>query len=122
MPSPEASDFLDGGSDFTLNMKEFDETYMTTKPTSVTSHSARYDPVTKPKHYNQDSDIECIDAIEACTGTNFPFYLQGNVLKYLWRYEYKGNPVEDLEKAKWYLEKLIHVLKDTKLKNNIEGV
>jgi len=32
--------------------------------------------------------------------------LKGNTLKYLWRYNYKGKPVEDIEKARWYLEKL----------------
>ena len=124
MLSPQAKDFIGNpfGSDFNVNMNEVDETYMSTKPTSVTPHIVRYDPVAKPKHYNQDNNIECIDAIEACIGKNFPSYLQGNVLKYLWRYEYKGKPVEDLEKAKWYLEKLIFVLKDTKLKNDLEGV
>jgi hypothetical protein len=34
-------------------------------------------------------------------------YLKGNVQKYLWRYEKKVNPVEDLKKARWYLERLI---------------
>ena len=64
------------------------------------------DIVDHPPHYNQ-AGIECIDAIEAALGAeNFEFYLQGNVMKYLWRYRYK-NGVEDLHKAKWYLEKLI---------------
>ena len=35
-------------------------------------------------------------------------YLQGNILKYLWRYDYK-NGVEDLKKAQWYLAKLIEI-------------
>jgi hypothetical protein len=34
-------------------------------------------------------------------------YLKGNVLKYVWRYRYKGKPVEDLKKARWYLDRLI---------------
>ena len=58
-----------------------------------------------PKHYNQ-TEIECIEAIEAATDSGFEYYLQGNVIKYLWRYRYK-NGVEDLKKARWYLEKLI---------------
>lgn len=66
------------------------------------------DLVNKPKHYNQ-SGIECIDAIEAATGDGFEFYLQGNILKYLWRYRYK-NQSQDLEKAAWYLEKLIETV------------
>ena len=36
-------------------------------------------------------------------------YLKGNVLKYVWRYE-KKNGVEDLEKAQWYLKRLIDSL------------
>jgi|TARA_X000001316_G_C922107_1_gene36929 hypothetical protein len=63
------------------------------------------DAVNHPQHYNQ-AGIECIDAIKAATDEGFEYYLQGNILKYLWRYRYK-NGVEDLKKAQWYLEKLI---------------
>jgi len=63
------------------------------------------DNVNNPKHYNQ-SGIECIDAIRAATGEGFEYYLQGNILKYLWRYRYKNN-LEDLQKAEWYLKELI---------------
>jgi len=68
---------------------------------------AGVDMVNSPPHYNQ-SGIECIDAIEAATGLGegFEYYLQGNIIKYLWRYRYK-NGTEDLKKAQWYLEKLI---------------
>ena len=65
------------------------------------------DVVNHPKHYNQ-SGVECIDAIKAATGDGYEYYLQGNILKYLWRYRYK-NGVEDLKKAEWYLKKLIEV-------------
>ena len=65
------------------------------------------DNVNKPPHYNQ-SGIECIDAIQAATGDGFEYYLQGNIMKYLWRYRYK-NGIEDLKKAQWYLNKLIEV-------------
>ena len=63
------------------------------------------DMVNSPPHYNK-SGIECIEAIKAMTGDGFKFYLQGNIMKYLWRYRYK-NGVEDLKKAKWYLSELI---------------
>ena len=63
------------------------------------------DMVNSPPHYNK-SGIECIEAIKAMTGDGFKFYLQGNIMKYLWRYLYK-NGVEDLKKAKWYLSELI---------------
>ena len=64
------------------------------------------DMVNHPPHYNQNG-VECIDAISAATGDNFKYYLQGNIMKYLWRFDYKGKAVEDLSKAKWYLDKLI---------------
>tara|TARA_R110000850_G_scaffold125739_5_gene244323 strand:+ start:79 stop:366 length:288 start_codon:yes stop_codon:yes gene_type:complete len=66
---------------------------------------ANADMVNKPPHYNQ-AGIECIEAIKAATGTGYKSYLQGNIIKYIWRYEYK-NGVEDLKKAHWYLERLI---------------
>ena len=64
------------------------------------------DMVNSPPHYNQ-TGIECIHAISAATDKGFKYYLQGNVMKYLWRFDYKDKPLEDLQKAKWYLEKLI---------------
>jgi len=70
------------------------------------------DMVNHPEHYNQ-YEIECIDAIKAATGDGFEPYLQGNILKYLWRYNYK-NGIEDLKKAQWYLSKLIEVKNDNK--------
>ena len=63
------------------------------------------DMVNKPPHSNQ-AGIECLDAIRAATNEGYEFYLQGNIIKYLWRYRYK-NGVEDLNKAKFYLERLI---------------
>ena len=62
------------------------------------------DPV-NPSHYKQGG-IECIEAIKAALGEGFPDYLRGNVMKYLWRYD-KKNGVEDLKKARWYLDRLI---------------
>ena len=61
--------------------------------------------VDNPPHYNK-AGIECIEAIRAATGDGYEYYLQGNIMKYLWRYRYK-NGTEDLEKAQWYLSKLI---------------
>ena len=65
------------------------------------------DPVNRPSHYTA-GDIECIDAIKASMSTEaFLGFLKGNVQKYMWRYEKKVAPVEDLKKAQWYLSKLI---------------
>ena len=49
------------------------------------------------------------------TDDGFEYYLQGNIMKYLWRYRYK-NGVEDLKKAQWYLNELIDELEDDKVK------
>lgn len=70
------------------------------------------DMVNHPSHY-ADAAIECIEAIEASmTKEAFCGYLKGNVQKYMWRYEKKINPVEDLKKAIWYNTKLIEVLEN----------
>lgn len=64
----------------------------------------RFDPVTRPEHYTS-GDIECIDAIREVLGRDaFLGYLRGQVLKYCWRADKKGNVVQDLRKAKWYLD------------------
>ena len=68
------------------------------------------DPVNAPIHYNAGS-IECIEAIEESMSSDaFRGYLKGNCMKYLWRYSYKGKSLEDVQKAQWYLQKLIGAL------------
>lgn len=58
--------------------------------------------VNHPSHYNVGK-IEVIDAIEEW-GLNFSL---GNAVKYIARADYKGNPIEDLEKARWYIDREI---------------
>jgi hypothetical protein len=62
------------------------------------------DPV-NPSHYKQGS-IECIEAMKVALGGGFLGYLRGNAIKYLWKYD-KKNGIEDLKKARWYLDRLI---------------
>ena len=69
------------------------------------------DMVNQPPHYNQYK-VECIDAIESATNSGFEFYLQGVIIKYLWRYRYKGKQKEDLEKSQWYLSLLIEEIEE----------
>lgn len=65
------------------------------------------DLVNHPPHYTS-KDVECIDWIEMMlTPEEFKGYLKGNVLKYVWRCEQKGKPIQDNSKAVWYLERLI---------------
>jgi hypothetical protein len=63
------------------------------------------DPVNHPEHYTS-GNIECLDAIRAALGDNYKYYVQGNVLKYIWRFNHK-NGLEDLKKARFYLDDLI---------------
>ena len=70
------------------------------------------DVVNSPPHYNTGS-VEAIEAIEASlSGDGYRGYLKGNVMKYMWRYEKKAKPVEDLKKARWYLDRLISVFEN----------
>jgi hypothetical protein len=58
-----------------------------------------------PKHYK--GEIECIDAIKSSMSKEqYSGYLKGNIMKYIWRHE-KKNKIEDLQKAKVYLDWLI---------------
>jgi len=63
------------------------------------------DVVNQPAHYN-NGNIECIDYIQQQLGDDFAAYLEGNMIKYIHRWKYK-NQIEDLRKARWYLERLI---------------
>ena len=76
----------------------------------LVEEESEQDNVNSPSHYTKGG-IECIDAIEASmTREAFLGYLKGNVQKYVFRYESKSNPTEDLKKAQWYLNKLISKL------------
>ena len=70
--------------------------------------------VSHPSHYNQG--IEPIDIIESWD-LNFSL---GNAIKYILRSPYKGKQIEDLEKARWYIDREINRLKDEMVKKNIE--
>jgi len=60
------------------------------------------DPVNNPKHYtSHPSGIECIQVTE-----HMGFNL-GNAIKYIWRADLKGDALQDLEKARWYIEREI---------------
>lgn len=66
-----------------------------------------FDPI-NPSHYNAGGDgIECIDAIHEALGDDgFHGYLRGNIIKYVWRLGKKGSPLEQAQKAQWYIETL----------------
>jgi hypothetical protein len=72
-----------------------------------------YDPVNKPAHYNLAEGIECIDYIRQVLGEDgFIAYCHGNLIKYQHRHRYKSNPQEDMEKAQWYLNRMVETKKE----------
>lgn len=78
---------------------------------SITNKVEPADNVNHPQHYQSKSGLETIDVIEAFTeglvggeATN-----TGNVLKYMCRWKSK-NGLEDLKKARWYLNRLIGIV------------
>ena len=68
------------------------------------------DNVNHPRHYTNGA-VECIDAIASAVVGKKPLeaVCVANIIKYLWRYDAK-NGLEDVRKAKWYLDHLETVL------------
>jgi hypothetical protein len=77
------------------------------KPLKVIEKEEVKDNVNHPSHYTQGA-IECIEAIKEATKGLFGIeaVCTANIIKYVWRWKFK-NGVEDLNKAKWYLDRLI---------------
>lgn len=60
--------------------------------------AAKPEAVEHPRHYNASkSGVECIDVVR------YMSFSLGNAVKYLWRFDEKDKPVEDLKKALWYV-------------------
>lgn len=97
------------GSTPVISKKETTESYITSdsvkdlyvttdvKPVSISNM------IDHPSHYNKGK-IEVIDFIE---DQQLPFHL-GNVVKYIARAGSKGDKLEDLKKARWYLDRYIN--------------
>jgi hypothetical protein len=67
--------------------------------------------VSHPDHYQSPTGLETIDVIEAFTAdlVGIEATDTGNVIKYMCRWKHK-NGLQDLKKAKWYLEHLIRYI------------
>ena len=73
------------------------------------------DPVNHPKHYTEHpSGVECIQITECMN------FCLGNAVKYIWRADLKGG-VEDLEKARWYINREIERRHHEDRRNNKEA-
>lgn len=70
----------------------------------------KVETINHPSHYGGDKPYEAIKVIEAW---KLGFHL-GNVVKYISRWNKKGDPIENLEKAVWYLQRKIDILKERK--------
>ena len=83
------------------------------RSTDITyENEVQFDNVNSPAHYKHGKK-ETIDVIRDCMESDeYHGYLKGNVLKYVSRYKWKGEPLEDLEKAQWYLNRLVKEVKD----------
>lgn len=63
--------------------------------------------VKHPSHYNQGG-IECFDVIKAALGEDgFQAFCHGNAIKYTFRAKYKGKYIEDMKKARFYIDQII---------------
>jgi hypothetical protein len=84
----------------------------------ASAQSDERDMVNSPAHY-ADGKIETIDYIVDVLGEwEAISYCHGNVIKYTGsRLFKKGNPIQDAEKAVWYLNKMIELMEKTKGKN-----
>ncbi len=72
------------------------------------------DSVNHPKHYTTNpSGVECITVVEHMS------FNVGNAIKYLWRTDLKGDALEDLKKARWYVDREIARRTRVELSNDI---
>ena len=71
--------------------------------------------VNHPSHYQTNSGNECIDVMEACTEelNGAEAVNTSQIIKYIWRWK-KKNGLEDLKKARFYLDRLIKHVEKTK--------
>lgn len=107
LPKPPAMDwaFIEKHKGNTLAMPQYEESACCDggrMPCPTT------DKVNHPAHYQTASGLECIDVIEAL-GDGLA-YCRGNAIKYLWRLGKKGEALEDVRKAQWYVNRLVQQL------------
>ena len=92
--------------------KELDPVACENAEDSCCTKEPNVDMVNHPVHYTQGG-IESIDALKAATvsKTGIEAVCTANAIKYLWRYEEK-NGIEDVKKARWYIDRLIKELEE----------
>lgn len=86
-------------------MKESNPEWSPAREWDRISEEYHNDMVNHPQHYTTGK-VECLDAIQSALGDGYKYYLQGAIIKYIWRYEHKGKAAEDLAKLQFYLNRL----------------
>lgn len=105
---PKEKQVNDGWTDEEIEKAAFKTKEWTDIPQVVTKRNTD-DSVTHPKHYtSHPSGIECIQVTEHMN------FCRGNAVKYVWRAGEKGDEIEDLKKARWYLDREIARLEKAK--------
>ena len=74
----------------------------------------KIDNINHPSHYTKG--VETIEYVRSWDMD----YVRGNIIKYVTRFPYKGTPVQDLEKAKWFINKLIETTQERDDEDNQE--
>jgi hypothetical protein len=93
-------DIDNGFAQIAWDRRPKDPDWTATKFLKATDEPAAVDPVNHPSHYTgHPSGIECIQITE-----HMGFNL-GNALKYIWRCDLKHDAIEDLKKARWYIDR-----------------
>lgn len=104
-------------NDYSSNIAFTSAVRVAQAPTMEVPEPKKPDMVNHPPHYTKGG-IECLDAIRASmTDDEYKGYLKGNIIKYLWRYEWK-NGLEDLKKAQFYQNKLIEIVQAEKVRGD----
>lgn len=74
------------------------------------------DNINHPKHYNINCDgVQAIETYDYINSWKMG-YAEGNIIKYVSRHKHKGKAVQDLKKARWYLDRLIKELEEEESK------
>lgn len=84
--------------------------------TETRNYESQDEMVSHPKHYQSSNGVECIDAMEAATENMKGIFAvdTSNIIKYAFRWDKKGSPIQDVEKIIYYATHLLNKLKESK--------
>jgi hypothetical protein len=71
--------------------------------------------IDSPAHYSAGEGVECFEAIRACMAgrsDSYQSWLQGSVMKYIWRLRRKETGLINAKKAQWFINKLVESLEE----------